>query len=304
MLHDAVDPAQRQICERAHVEIDHRELLGAVDFRRGAVQAEARIVDDDRGLEAASEQLVRDACRRVRALQIGRDDDAACTWPRPRARFASRTISFSRRATSAISWPLRANTRASAAPMPTDAPVITVTGLKIDIAVAPRVAPAHLRAYALSPSACLAGNAAAQRDTVARGHPQQIGDAPHQVILEFVDAPSANTISHIISTIPRRPGFVERAVDQAGEMIEVDRLVLGERADIDQLLGRGLVEGETRLEQRMQLVALGRGHVAVDGRGVNQQRGGREAIIVFLESARVLFAAGQLRDKILQRIPA
>jgi hypothetical protein len=48
--------------------------------------------------------------------------------------FASRTISFSRRETSATSWPLRAKTRASSAPMPAEAPVTTVTGLKIDIA--------------------------------------------------------------------------------------------------------------------------------------------------------------------------
>ena len=48
---------------------------------------------------------------------------------------ASRVISFSRRETSAISWPLRANTRASDAPMPTDAPVMTVTGLKIELAI-------------------------------------------------------------------------------------------------------------------------------------------------------------------------
>jgi hypothetical protein len=53
---------------------------------------------------------------------------------------ASSTISFSRRATSATSWPFRAKTRASAAPMPVEAPVITVTGLKIDI-VFPRASP-------------------------------------------------------------------------------------------------------------------------------------------------------------------
>ena len=47
---------------------------------------------------------------------------------------ASSTISFSRRATSATSWPFLANTRASASPIPTEAPVTTVTGLKIDIA--------------------------------------------------------------------------------------------------------------------------------------------------------------------------
>src|SRR3954464_752953 len=98
---------------------------------------------------------------------------------------AGSVISFSRRATSATSWPLRANTRASSAPIPTEAPVTTVTGLKIDVAILSPVALA-LRAAAFRG---FAGNAPAQRDAVARGDPKQIGSAPHQVILELIDAP-------------------------------------------------------------------------------------------------------------------
>ena len=39
-------------------------------------------------------------------------------------------------------------------------------------------------------------------------------------------------------------------------MIEIDRLALGRGRLGDQLVGRGLVELEARLEDRMQLVAL------------------------------------------------
>ena len=79
-------------------------------------------------------------------------------------------------------------------------------------------------------------------------------------------------------------GLVERAVDQAGEVIEVDRLVFGERADVDEFVGRGVVERKMGFEDRAQLLALGARHVSVDGRGVDQQRGGGEAVVVVLES--------------------
>src|SRR4029077_882157 len=206
---------------------------------------------------------------------------------------ASSTISFSRRATSATSWPLRANTRASAAAMPTEAPVITVTGLKIDVAILPPLA----LAAALS---SFAGDALAQCNSVVRGDPQQIGGAPHQVILELVDAPvrEHDFPHHLDDTEAAR--LVERAVDQAGEVIEIDRLVVGPRAGIDQLLRRGVVEREAGLEHGTQPVALDIGHGAVDGRGVDQQGGGGKSIVVFLEMARMLLAAGQLGNEILQ----
>jgi len=47
--------------------------------------------------------------------------------------------------------------------------------------------------------------------------PEQVGGAPQEIVLELGDgAPSANTISHIISTTRAAAGFVERAVDEAG----------------------------------------------------------------------------------------
>ena len=57
----AVDPAQRQVGERAHVEIDHREFFGAVECGRLAEQAEAGIVDDDGRLQPARRQSPRRA---------------------------------------------------------------------------------------------------------------------------------------------------------------------------------------------------------------------------------------------------
>ncbi len=66
----AVDEGERQLGQRAHVEIDHRELLGAIERRRRPEQAEARIVDDDLRLDAvpsASRDLARRIPRRCRS---------------------------------------------------------------------------------------------------------------------------------------------------------------------------------------------------------------------------------------------
>src|SRR6185295_7477833 len=90
--------------------------------------------------------------------------------------FASSTISFSRRATSATSWPFLANTRASASPIPTEAPVTTVTGLKIDIALAPSRSAESSRLLGVAFAVfLLVRHLAAQRDAVARGNAEKIG---------------------------------------------------------------------------------------------------------------------------------
>ena len=83
MARQAVDKAQRQIGERARVEVDHGELLGAVELGGGADQAEAGVVDDEVRLKASRAKLVGDHGRRVALDEVGRDD----LRPRQAARF-------------------------------------------------------------------------------------------------------------------------------------------------------------------------------------------------------------------------
>ena len=64
---EAVDEAERQVGEHAHVEVDHRKLLRAVEARGGAEETEARVVDQELRLEAGLAQLVLDPRRRRRA---------------------------------------------------------------------------------------------------------------------------------------------------------------------------------------------------------------------------------------------
>ena len=63
MQPQALDPSQRKVGERPDVEVDHRELLGAIELLRNAVQAETRIVHDVSGLKPARRQFVSDDAR-------------------------------------------------------------------------------------------------------------------------------------------------------------------------------------------------------------------------------------------------
>ena len=48
----AVDEVERELGHRAHVEVDHRQLLGAVERGGAADQAEAGIIDHVLRLDA------------------------------------------------------------------------------------------------------------------------------------------------------------------------------------------------------------------------------------------------------------
>src|SRR5260370_456619 len=66
---------------------------------------------------------------------------------------------------------------------------------------------------------------------------------------------------------------IECTVELMGEMIKVDRLVLGRGGLGDQLVGRDIVERETLFDHGVELVALAWQHFAVDRRGVHQHGG-------------------------------
>src|SRR5262249_57108791 len=85
-------------------------------------------------------------------------------------------------------------------------------------------------------------------------------------------------------------------------MIEIDRLVLGLGRLGHQLVRRRLVEAELLLDDGVQLLMLDVGNVAVDGGGVDEQRGRRQAIVVVLEADRMLAAFRRLGQKFAKAI--
>ena len=74
MAREAVDPAQREIGQRAAVEVDHRELVLPVERRGGAEQAVARIVDEIGRFEIAGGKFPRDEFRAVGTREVHRKD--------------------------------------------------------------------------------------------------------------------------------------------------------------------------------------------------------------------------------------
>src|SRR5262245_56431554 len=210
----------------------------------------------------------------VSSRSIGRKNGFG--WPFAAIASASSTSLFSRRATSRSVWPCAAKTWASAVPIPADPPVISVTGCMSGLA-----------------GAALGGHAPAQLDPVAPGDAKQIRGAPDQIVLELADA--AVGVDHLPHHLDHAPPsiLVERPVDQAGEVVEVDRLVLGLGRLGDQLVGGRVVETEPPLDDGMQLVTLDVRDIAVDRGGVHQQGRRGETIIVGLEAGRMLAA---LRD--------
>src|SRR5712691_301218 len=198
-------------------------------------------------------------------------------WPLAAIASASSASFCSRRAMSKSSWPCRANSWASAVPMPADAPVISVTGRISGLA-----------------GPAIGGHVMTQLDPVARGNAEQVRGPPEQVVLELGDA--AVGVDHFPHHLDHAPPavLIERPVDQAGEVIEIDCLVLGLGGVEDQLVGRRFIEAEPPLDDGVQLVALDVRHGAVDHDRVHQERGSGETIVVGLEAARMLAALGDI----------
>ena len=74
MAREAVGEAQRQVGQRAHVDVNHAELFGAVELQPLAHQAEARVVDEILGFDTGRGQRRRNHVAGFGVLQIAGDD--------------------------------------------------------------------------------------------------------------------------------------------------------------------------------------------------------------------------------------
>ena len=126
--------------------------------------------------------------------------------------------------------------------------------------------------------------------------------APDQIVLQLVAlAVGVDDLPHHLDDAGAS-GFVERAVELMGEMIQIDRFVFGGGRLLYQLLGRGIVEIEMLLDDGVQLFILARQHLTVDGCGMDQHRRRREPVIVFAELALMLVAFDEFGNEILERL--
>src|SRR2546422_11463680 len=79
-------------------------------------------------------------------------------------------------------------------------------------------------------------NTLIEKDPVARRHAEQIGCTPNDVILELADlAVGINHLPHHLDDAESAL-FIYRTHDDAGEVIEIDRLALNQHRRRDQLI--------------------------------------------------------------------
>ena len=130
---ELLQPAQRQIGERADVEVDHGQLLGAVESAASPSRPKPALLTTIDGS--------RPWPRRASASRAGPSGSAEVGGDHVRAGVTGGgdlvgervQAAPARRAVSTSAWPCCAKTRASAAPMPAEAPVIRHTGCMGDI---------------------------------------------------------------------------------------------------------------------------------------------------------------------------
>ncbi len=128
MTHQTVEESNRQLGQRADIEIDHRQVPVARKRGRPAQKPKPALLATNCGWTPRAASSAASGTRR-RAF---RDRDrvrlaAICRRLRPPP--PARRVRSARGATSTSSCPYATSTRASSAPMPADAPVISAIGL-------------------------------------------------------------------------------------------------------------------------------------------------------------------------------
>ncbi len=129
-------------------------------------------------------------------------------------------------------------------------------------------------------------------DPVARGNAEQIRGTPDDIVLELADlAIGIDQLPHHLDDA--QPALlVYRAHDDAGEMIEIDRLALdlGRRGN-QPVRGAG-IELEAGFDQAVQFALLDFGRLAIERDDVDQKRGRRQTIAGIVERPLLMLAGG------------
>ena len=222
-----------------------------------ADQPEAGVVDDDIAARARGRPAPRRSVARRPAAPGRAAAPAASAGRWRRSRRPARSAAARAAPPARDHGHARANTRASSAPMPAEAPVMSVDRRH---APWPRSAATRWR----------------KRDALGRRYAEQVGDPPDQVVLVFGDRAVGigDPPHHLDHAQPLV--LVERIVEQMGEMIEIDAFSSAAVACSISSPAAASSSSKRCFSRRLQLVALGIGHVAVDRRGMDQQRGGRQ----------------------------
>src|SRR5438552_17025172 len=117
-----------------------------------------------------------------------------------------------------------------------------------------------------------AGDATLEIDPVALGNTEQIGGAPDDIVLELIDlAIGISQLPHHLDDA--EPAFlIDRTHDDAGEMIEIDRLAFHQHRGGNQLVRSAGIEPEAGFNPPMKLALFDLGWLAIERDDMDQQR--------------------------------
>src|SRR5258708_953373 len=120
-------------------------------------------------------------------------------------------------------------------------------------------------------------------DAVARGNAEQVGGAPDHIVLEFADlAVGIDQLPHHLDDA-QASLLIHTAHDDAGEVIEIDRLAFDPCRRRDQLVRGAGIELEAAFDQAVKLALLDRGRLAVERDDMDQECGCGQTIVGIVE---------------------
>src|ERR1700688_2171053 len=111
-----------------------------------------------------------------------------------------------------------------------------------------------------------------QANARLRRYAEELGDAPDEVVLEFVHlAVREDQLPHHCYD-PLPLGFIEPALQHTGKAVEVDRFAVGGFGGSDKIVGIGVVEAEAKLEELAEFPALLVRHESIDRGRMEKER--------------------------------
>ena len=114
-------------------------------------------------------------------------------------------------------------------------------------------------------------NLLAKLHPLSRGHPQQIGDTPDDVVLEFIHS----TVGvHNFPHHPNEPAatfVVQKLIELAGEMVEIDGGPVDRSRFPEQPGGSGIVQIKMRSENSVKFCPPRLRHFVMNGRYTREQ---------------------------------
>ena len=119
-------------------------------------------------------------------------------------------------------------------------------------------------------------NLPAKLDPLSRGHPQEIGGAPNDIVFDFIHFfVGVDNLPHHLDDLAAT-FVVHKLIDLAGKVVEIDGGPVGRGRFLDQPGSSQIIQIKVRSEHRVKFRPPRLRNFVVSGRYTREQRRGRE----------------------------